>query len=98
MAIGSSWPWTDHEKKVCLRLSAAISALLMLLAADSMAITGSVRRRRGDRATSADCRRCASGHEETPRRCGGASASVSGEDVGWGPVAYSSVRTTFSQL
>jgi hypothetical protein len=41
MAIGSSWPWTDQEKTVKARFCAAISALLMLLVADSMAIVGS---------------------------------------------------------
>ena len=30
MAIGSRAPWTDHEKKVCLRDSATISSLVML--------------------------------------------------------------------
>src|SRR6266446_1524825 len=60
MAIGSTWPCTDHEKKVWARFSATISALLMLLAADSMAMVGSVSKGRGDRATAPDCRRCVS--------------------------------------
>src|SRR6476660_1118326 len=114
MALGSSWPWTDHEKNVYLRLSAATSALVMFLAADSMAIVGSVSKGRDDRATSADCRRCASGLDAPPSGALADFASAAARPVraaktpppvgGGVPVRqrtlaiYSSVRTIFSQL
>jgi hypothetical protein len=41
MAIGSSWPWTDHEKKVWARFWATISSLLRREVVDSTVIGGS---------------------------------------------------------
>src|SRR5215208_4769793 len=43
MAMGSSCPWTDHEKKVLARFAATISSLVMREVADSTVIDGLLR-------------------------------------------------------
>src|SRR5215213_8423970 len=75
MAIGSSRPWTDHEKNVWSRLRATISSLVSRWVAESTAMAGSVSLG-ADRGTwrgrSRDCRRCDRPERPGLRTCDGA--------------------------